>query len=119
MSVTFPTLEAGTVQVNTSPAFDASLRSQAEDGLVISRRKFTGNKKKFQLLYRALPAADKALLETMQNNAGVGADTITWTNQDPNDITAYVVRLTPEGIVFDNREENYGFYTAKFTFIEA
>ena len=118
MSTAFPILSVGPLLVNPSPAVDPSIRSSAEDGQVISRRRFTGNKKQFELTYDNLTAADKVLLETLQNAVGVGADTITWTNEDPNDLTAYVVRLSPEGFPFENKPSDYSKYMVKFTFIE-
>lgn len=119
MPYTYPTLSVGPVQENPSPAKDPSLRSDPEDGVVISRRKSTANPQKFEIMYRALPAADKVLLKTMQDAVGIGADTILWTPEDPNDNTEYTVRLTSPGIKFENRPDNYNFYTAKFTLTEA
>ncbi len=117
--VTFPVLSVGPIKVDPSPAYDPSLRSQAEDGKIKSRRRYTGDKKQFDILYTTITAADKVLLETMQIDAGIGADTISWTNEDKNDLTAYIVRLSPEGIKFNNRPEKYDLYIAKFKFIEA
>lgn len=117
MSYTFPSLSVGQISADVKPAFDPSLRSQAEDGQVISRRRFTGDKKQFLVKYTSLPAADKALLETMQDAVGIGADTIEWTNEDPNDGNTYTVRLSPEGINFENQDD-YRLYTAEFTLIE-
>ncbi len=119
MSVTFPTLSKGPVIINKSIAQDPSIRSKAEDGLVISRRRFTGNKSQFEVKYDDLPLADKTLLEAMQDSAGVGADTILWTNEDPNDSTVYTVRLSPEGIKFNIIPSDYDLHTAEFTFVEA
>jgi hypothetical protein len=119
MSVSFPTLSVGPITVDPSPAYDPSIRSQQEDGKIISRRRFTGNRQKFDLVFDNLTAADKALLITMQNDAGIGADTISWTNEDPNDDTTYIVRLTNEGILFKNKTSDYALYTASFTFVEA
>lgn len=119
MAETFPTLSVGPVTVNRSPAYDPSIRSQSEDGKVISRRRFTGDKEKFELIYDNLTAADKVLLESMQDTVGVGADTISWTNEDPNDSTVYTVRLSTEGIQFDIKQSDYDLHIAKFTFIEA
>ena len=119
MPETFPTLSVGPVTVNPSPAYDPSIRSQSEDGKMISRRRFTGNKKKFDLIYNNLSAADKILLESMQETVGVGADTISWTNEDPNDSSTYTVRLSTEGILFDIKPSDYNLHSARFTFIEA
>lgn len=120
MPYTFPTLSVGPQQVKPSPAKDPSLRSDPEDGVVISRRKSTANPRKFQLEYRVLPAADKVLLDAMQDAVGIGADTITWTNdEDPNDGATYTVRLTSPGIRYENLEGDYSFYKAQFTLTEA
>lgn len=119
MSVSFPILSVGPITVDPSPAYDPSIRSQQEDGKVISRRRYTGNRQKFDLVYDNLTAADKILLETMQNDAGIGADTISWENEDPNDDTTYTVRLTSDGITFKNKVSDYTLYTASFTFVEA
>lgn len=119
MAYTYPTLSVGPVSINPSPAHDSSLRSKQSDGLVISRGKFTGNPQKFEISYRTLTAADKVLLETMQNEVRIGADTILWTNEDLADNSTYEVRLTSEGIKFEVREDNYNLYTSKFTLTEA
>ena len=116
--VNFPTLSIGPKIVNSAPAFDPSMRSQAEDGQIISRRRFTGDKKQFEIIYETLPAADKVLLEAMQASAGIGADTISWTSEDPNDGATYTVRLSEDGIKFENMLSDYAYYIAKFTFIE-
>lgn len=119
MPENFPVLSVGPITVNPSPAYDPSIRSQSDDGLVISRRRFTGNKQQFELVYDNLTATDKALLLSMQNTVGIGADTISWTNEDPNDSTTYNVRLSTEGIKFENKPSDYSLYTARFLFIEA
>lgn len=119
MAEVFPSLSVGPIMTNPTIAYDPSIRSQSEDGLIISRRKFTGNKKKFELSYINLTAADKALLIALQDAVGVGAETITWTNEDPNDVTEYTVRLSQDGIKFENKLSDYDLYTARFTFIEA
>jgi hypothetical protein len=72
-------------------AYDPSIRSQMEDGTIISRAKFTSTKKKFTLQYLNLTDNDKALLENMQEEAMVGADLITWTH--PKTEKVYLVRL--------------------------
>ncbi len=118
MSVAFPTLSVGPITVDPSRAFDPSLSSKKEDGKEISRRKYTGNKQKFDLVYDNLTTTDRNLLRTMEDDAGVRADTITWTNEDPNDGTTYTVRLTTEGIIFKNKVSDYSLYTATFTFVE-
>jgi len=118
MSVLFPTLSVGPITVDPSRAFDPSLSSQKEDGKEISRRRYTGDKRKFDLVYDNLTAADKVLLETMEDDAGVRADTITWTSEDPNDGVSRTVRLTKEGIIFKNKTSDYNLYSATFTFIE-
>ena len=65
MPVSFPTLSVGQVVAHPTRAYDPSLRSQKEDGLIISRRKYTGNKQQFEIKYDNITAADKVLLETL------------------------------------------------------
>ena len=119
MSETYPTLSKYPVSIEKSRSFDPSIRSNPEDGKVISRRRTTAIKNKFEIEYDNLTAADKMLLESLEDTVGIGADTILWTNTDPNDSTVYTVRLSPEGIVFNIKPENYNKWTAKLTFIEA
>jgi len=118
MSVAFPTLS---VYPNDDSfvetlAFDPSLRSQAEDGTVISRAKFTGVKKKFIVSYTYLPVADKVLLEALQLAVLVGADTIVWTH--PITDVVYTVRLA-EPIEFSIKPQQATIWQAVFTLIEA
>ena len=119
MSVAFPTLSVGPITVDPSPKHDPSISSKQEDGLEISRRRYTGNKQKFDLVYDNLTIADRTLLKTMEDDAGIRADTISWENEDPNDETTYIVRLTEKGITFKNKVSDYALYTASFTFEEA
>lgn len=119
MSVAFPTLSRG-VSVrgfNEELAFDPSIRAQAEDGQVISRRRFTGEKESWDFSYEFLTANDKSLLDTMQSDAGVGADTITgWTH--PISGVSYTVRLL-EPIKYHGESEDHDKYGARLRLEQA
>ena len=119
MSEAYPTLSKYPVSIRKSRAFDPSIRTKPEDGKVISRRRTTAIKSKFEIKYDNLTAADKVLLETLEDTVGIGAETILWTNTDPNDSTVYTVRFETEGISFNIKLSDYDKWTAEFTFIEA
>lgn len=92
MAVTFPTLSQGPVHIRETKAHDPSIRSQAEDGTVISRARFTANKDKWEIFYNNLTDNDRALLNTLQDDTMVGAELITWTH--PKTSVEYTVRLS-------------------------
>ena len=116
----FPTLsrypEIGSFK--ETKAYDPSLRSQMGDGTVVSRAKFTANKKKWQLTYRLLTDADKTLLDTFQDTVMIGSDTFSWTSPQQNDGSTYTVRF--EGpIQFRLMSESHLEWEAKMNLIEA
>lgn len=92
---TYPTLSRDPIpsSYKETKAYDPSIRSQFEDGKILSRARFTANKKRWDLVYTYLTTADKVLLDDFQDTVMVGADTFTWTNPDQNDNTSYTVRL--------------------------
>ena len=114
---TFPTLSVGVSFENFSQevAYDPTIRSEMENGLVKTRTRFTVLDEKFSFGYHNLTAADKVLLETMQTTVHVGAGTIDWTN--PDDSVLYEVRLTAP-IKFTRTPNNTGFWTARIEFVE-
>ena len=117
MAETFPTLSVGPKSIQESLVYDPSMRSNAEDGQVISRARHTSTKKKFDIFYDNLTAVDKALLIAMQDTVMVAADTINWTNEDPNDSTVYEVRLE-EPIQFNIKPSDYDLWETTFVFLE-
>jgi len=118
MSVTFPNLSkypSDKYHIETL-AYDPSIRTQAEDGVVMSRARFTTTKKRWEITYDNLTETDKGLLDTMQGDAMVGGDTITWTN--PKDDIEYIVRLA-EPIEFSMKVEDVSLWETTIIFIEA
>jgi len=89
----FPTLSRG-IDLNSfteEPAVDPTLRSESENGKVISRARFTRIPLKWGFGYRYLLAADKTLLDALQTTVNVGAASFNWTH--PITSTIYEVRL--------------------------
>ena len=93
MATAFPTLSRSIAREGYTEklAYDPSIKTQAEDGVVLVRARFTTTKKKFSIPYNNLTIADKTLLIAWQNTIMVGGDTVTWTN--PVDSVIYTVRL--------------------------
>ena len=118
MSVTFPTLSRDAPRSSSfkeMKAQDPSIRSQMEDGTVLSRARFTVNKKRFEFMYDNLTEADKTLLDTLEDDTMVGGDTITWTH--PKTDVVYIVRLG-EPIHFNVQGSNKNLWEASFILIE-
>jgi hypothetical protein len=113
---TFPTLSQGLDRIDETLAYNPSASSQMENGVVISRAKFTTTKKKWELQYSFLTAADKTLLTTLQITVMVGADKFNWTN--PKDSIVYTVRFS-DPIQFSAETKLPDLWQAKFTLIEA
>ncbi len=115
---TFPILSTFPVDRDfmEGPAYDPSIRSQQDDGLIISRGRFTSIKKKFTMTFNNLNEADKVLLDDFQETVKVGGDTFTWTN--PKDDVVYTVRFeTPIELRMNNARVTH--WSATFTLIEA
>ena len=114
---TFPTLSVGVSFENFSQevAYDPTIKNEMENGLVLTRTRFTCLDDKFSFGYHNLTAADKILLETMQSTVHVGAGTIDWTK--PDDSVVYEVRLNSP-IKFIRVPNNTGFWTARIEFVE-
>jgi hypothetical protein len=114
----FPTLSrsANHNNFNETLAYDPSIKSQFEDGAVLSRARFTTTKKKWNVQYNYLTDTDKSLLETLQETVMVGADTFNWTN--PEDSSTYPVRLA-EPIQFKMEPRELDLWEARLTLVEA
>jgi len=98
-----------------SAAIDPTLRDEFENGSVSTRAKFTSVKKKWDIVYRFLSAADKATLATFQATVNYGAGSFNWTN--PIDSVAYVVRFG--GLIeFKVEPENGSLWRVSFTLVE-
>jgi len=93
MAVTYPTLSRYPIpgSFRETLAYDPSIRTQAESGKVVSRARFTSTKKRFEFAYSYLTDADMTLLDTLEDDAMVGAELITWTH--PKSSAVYSVRL--------------------------
>ena len=114
---TFPTLSVGTSfrTFREEVSSDPTIRNEMENGLVLTRPRFTVLKNKFSIGYNLLTAADKALLITMQTTVQVGAGTIDWTN--PDDSVVYEVRLISP-IKFQLEQESNKEWSCRIEFVE-
>lgn len=104
----FPVISRGASFQNFTQdsAVDSTIRSEFEDGSVLTRARFTRIPETFSYGYGFLTAADKVLFENLQTSVKVGAATFYWTN--PSDATEYEVRLTsPMKFQVEPREFNY------------
>lgn len=114
----FPTLSRGASfqNFNQDSAVDPTIRSEFENGVVLSRARFTNLKKKFSVGYNILTAADKTLLNSLQTSIKIGAATFFWTN--PEDSVEYEVRLTSP-IKFSVEPRNFSYHNARLEMAEA
>jgi hypothetical protein len=108
----FPTLSIGASFQNfgQDSATDPTLKSQFENGVVISRSRFTQLKKSFSVGYNLITKADKTLLENLQSSIKIGAATFFWTNPDDN--TEYEVRLMSP-MKFAVEPRNFSFWNVR------
>jgi hypothetical protein len=101
--------------VHETLAYDPSLKSQSEDGIILSRARFTTTKKKWDISYNYLTDTDKILLLALQTEVMVSADVFTWTN--PQNNTSYTVRFA-EPIKFDLMPNDRNCWSVSFSLIE-
>jgi len=108
----FPTLTMGADFQNFSEdsAVDPTIRSEFENGVVLSRARFTQLKKSFSVGYNTITQADKLLLNNLQTSLKIGAATFYWTN--PDDSTEYEVRLLSP-IKFQVQPRNFSYWNAR------
>jgi len=108
----FPSLSIGASFQNFSEdsAVDPTIRSEFENGVVLSRARFTQLKKSFSVGYDFLTAADKLALVNLQTSIKIGAKTFYWTN--PDDSVEYEVRLTSP-IKFQIEQRNFSYWSAR------
>ena len=100
---------------------DPSLQSEMENGLVISRAKFTRAQQSFTLQWNALPAADYAILRDFyRNTVRGGSFAFEWQYpaifNDPYAGHLFSVRFVGEDISFDLVTP--GYYSGKLTIQE-
>jgi len=114
----FPTLSRGVSLSNFKEelAYNPAIQSQAEDGTIISRGRFTGRKKEWEIEYTLLTEADKGLLDTLQAERNVSGNTFTWDH--PKTDVEYSVRLK-DPIEFRIEPSNHEKWSARFIIIEA
>jgi hypothetical protein len=91
-------------------AVDPTIRSEFENGVVLSRARFTTLKKKFSVGYNTITAADKLKLVNLQTSTKIGAATFYWTN--PDDSVEYEVRLMSP-IKFQIEPRNFSYWNAR------
>ena len=77
---TFPTLSRGVNLDIQEVSANPTIRSEMENGVVLTRARFTKLRKTWNFSIGLLTAADRTLLDTMQNTVHIGAGTITWTH---------------------------------------
>jgi len=68
------------------------ITSLTDAGYVHGRRRYTKNRKIFNVVYPGLSSADKDTLQTFVALVGTAID-FDWTNPDPDDGTGYEVRF--------------------------
>jgi len=112
----FPVLTRYPTSIQEMLAYDPTIRSEYENGVVKSRPRFTSTKKKWLLSYRHLTSVDKAALISLQNTYLVGSNSYTWTN--PDDDVEYTVRLAVS-MVFSTEPSDNNTYQTKLEMVEA
>ena len=112
----FPVLTRCPNTIQETIAYDPTIRSEYEGGVIKSRPRYTSILKRWQLFYRHLTAEDRTALRTLQTTYLVGSKTFTWTN--PEDDVEYTVRLMVP-IVFTMEIDNTAKYRTDLDFGEA
>ena len=112
----YPTLSRSPNFIIEEMAFDPTITTRYESGAIKSRPRFTTTKKKFEVPYNLLTAADKALLLTLQSSVLVGSDKFKWTN--PDDDEEYWVRLE-RPMKFEMERREFNLWAVKLALIEA
>lgn len=113
----YPTLSTFPVEGSLKEKkIDNTLRSSAEDGTVLTRSPVTALKKEWEWDLRNLTDADVALLDTLEEDMGIGANVFNWTH-DKTDVV-YVVRLA-ESIRINNQRNDATLSEAHIHIIEA
>lgn len=94
MPYTFPTLshEMLVEALQQKRAKDPTVRTDMEGGWEQTYPAFTRKTKEWTVGYRALPTADKDLIEEHEDDVNVGAEAFDWVN--PADNVTYSVRFT-------------------------
>ena len=114
---TFPVLSRGAhTDIKEVVASDPTLRSEMENGRVLTRARFTGLKRKWSYSIRDMLEADKTSLTSMQTTVRVGSGTIEWTH--PKTAAVIDVRLA-EPITFELDEFDHLKWSAKLILVEA
>jgi len=113
--VTFPTLSRGINLDVREVSANPTIRSEMENGSVITRARFTRLRKTWNFSIGFLTAADKVLLDAMQNTTHIGAGTISWTH--PKTSVVYEVRLLSP-ITFQVESDNSNLQSAVFSLEE-
>lgn len=70
---------------------DQTIKSKTESGYVISRSRYTRNRKIFTVKYENITAADKSSLDAFLDTVNGAADSFTWVH--PASSISYVVRF--------------------------
>ena len=93
MTLTFPTLskEPDLSNYTEESAVDPTIRTEFENGRVLTRAKFTNVSKKWTISYSYLTNSDKDLLKEFEEKIHFGALSFYWTS--PADSTTYEVRF--------------------------
>lgn len=96
---------------------DNTIKSDTEAGYVITRTRYSKIRKKFEVLYTLMSAADKALLEAFIDTVEGATDYFTWTH--PASGVAYTVRFSePPEIELTGFDGASYLYAASFTLVE-
>lgn len=108
----FPIISRGASFQNFSQgsAVDPTIRSEFEDGTVLSRARFTRLPITISGGYNLLTAADKVLLGNLQTSIKIGVMPFFYTN--PTDSVEYDVRLTSP-MKFQVEPRNFDYWSVR------
>ena len=114
---TFPTLSIYPIYPLKESRVDNTIKSDTEAGYVITRARYSKVRKKFNIIYQLLTAADKALLDTFIDTVSGATDSFTWVH--PASGTSYTVRFEdPPEIELTGFDGTSYYYVASFTLVE-
>lgn len=90
--LTWPDIRQPNYDNCTVQPVDSSIHTSMDDGIIVGRRKFTGKKKKFKLVWTGMSTDDyDTMMDFIENTVYVGALPFTWTCPwDQKTYTVYI-----------------------------
>lgn len=109
----YPTLSVNPELPIDEEREDSTIKSDFDGGYQLTRPRFTRIRRKFKVIYKHLPAADKDTLDSFVTTVKGGADSFVWTH--PVSQSQYTMRFEkPPKYSY----VSYNYYDVEFILIE-